>query len=176
VKCTATAILAVACDPLVNANSLLVIAKGSTKTWFAGIFGIDKLDVSAHATACSPCSSTPVDVVIALDRTGSMCVETDSNGCIDLNFSKDGIQTMLKSLSPPYAQIGMVAFPPVQTTSTLNSMVCGPPFNSLSTNGDPQATNGYDAATRGYLTDQINSTYRLADGTLNPASGLVLHR
>ena len=37
------------------------------------VFGIDHFDVSAHANACSPCSSTPVDIVIALDRTGSMC-------------------------------------------------------------------------------------------------------
>ena len=178
-KCTATAVVAGNCTSSVNPNSLVVTAKGSTKTWFAGMFGVDKFDVSAHANACSPCSSTPVDIVIVIDRTGSMCTETDSNGCIDLNFAKDGVRTMLKALNPPYAEVGMVAFPPVQTTSA--ALKCSTPYNSLSTKvdlkgvKDDQAMNGYDATGRGYLTDQINGTYKKADGTLDPASGLWLH-
>ena len=172
-KCTAVSIIAAGCNAAVNPNNLIVTGAARTETWFAGIFGIDHFDVTARANACSPCSSTPVDIVVAIDRTGSMCTETDSAGCIDLNFAKDGVRTMLRTLVPPYAQVGMVAFPPVQTTAA--NLICGKPYNSLSANGDPEAMDGYDAATRGYLTDQIGSTYKLANGSLNTASGLYLH-
>ena len=74
---------------------------------------------------------------------------------------------MLRQLNPPYAQIGMVAFPPLESTA---SDVCGQPYNSIS-NG----YNGYDSATRGYVTDVISGDYRTAGGALNQTSGLYLH-
>jgi hypothetical protein len=167
-KCTTTAIIATGCTSTVNPNELLVTGSGSTDTWFAGIFGVKHFNITAHANACSPCSSTPVDIVIALDRTGSMCDTLDSgNFCRDLDNAKDGIQTMLKILNPPYAQIGMVAFPPVEKTST---GMCSAPYNALGNGG----WNGYDAADRGYVTDTLNGDYKL-NGNLNPASGLVIH-
>jgi Flp pilus assembly protein TadG len=166
-KCTATAIIATGCNAAVNPNALVVTGTASTNTWFAKIFGLSHFDVTAKANACSPCSSTPVDIVIAVDRTGSMCSPTDAQGnCTDLNNAKDGIQTMLKILNPPYAQVGMVAFPPVQTTTT---SVCSSPYNSLNRGFD-----GYDLPTRGYLTDQITANYK-SGSSLDPTSGLVLH-
>jgi Flp pilus assembly protein TadG len=167
-QCTATAIVATGCKPLVNPNELVVTGTTSTSTWFAGIFGIKHFDMTAHANACSPCSSTPVDIVIALDRTGSMCDTLDSGSfCRDLDNAKDGIQTMLKILNPPYAQVGMVVFPPVEKTTT---GMCSAPYNTLSNGG----WDGYDAPGRGYLTDTLASDYKL-NGSLNPASGLVIH-
>ena len=168
VKCTNTAVVATGCDAAVNPNQLTVSGTASTNTWFAKLFGVNHFDVSAHANACSPCSSTPVDIVIAVDRTGSMCQPTGPNGeCTDLDNAKDGIRTMLGMMNPPAAQIGMVAFPPVQTTST---SPCAAPYNSLGGNG----YDGYDAPDRGYVTDPIASDYKAA-GALNPSSGLYLH-
>jgi Flp pilus assembly protein TadG len=171
-KCTTTAIIAAGCNPAVNPNELLVTGSTTTNNSFAGLFGLSHFTVTAHANACSPCSSTPVDIVVAIDRTGSMCDNTDSSGCVDLNNAKDGVRTMLKNLNPPYAEVGMVAFPPVQTTST---SVCAAPYNSLSANGDSLAMDGYDAATRGYLTDRINGTFKLSNGALDTSNGLYLH-
>ena len=152
-KCTATAIIATGCVSNVNPNELVVTGTASTNTWFAKLFGISHFDVATHANACSPCSSTPVDIVIAIDRTGSMCSPTGKNGaCTDLNNAKDGVQTMLGILNPPYAQVGMVAFPPVQSTAT---DVCSAPYNSLANGFD-----GYDSATRGYVTDTISGNYK----------------
>jgi Flp pilus assembly protein TadG len=177
-KCTAQAIAAVSCVATAP-NDLTVSGTASTDTWFARMFGINHFNVSTHANACSPCSSTPVDIVIVIDRTGSMCSETDSGGCIDLNFAKGGVRTMLKALNPAYANVGMVAFPPVQSTSS--TYTCLAPYNSLSTKvdttgrSDDAAMNGYDASTRGYVTDQLNHVYKLANGDLDPASGLYKH-
>jgi Flp pilus assembly protein TadG len=167
-KCTATAIIATGCTAAVNPNELVVTGTATTNTWFAKLFGISHFTVNTHANACSPCSSTPVDIVIAIDRTGSMCSPTDSHGnCIDLDNAKDGVRTMLGILNPPYAQVGMLDFPPVQSTG---SNVCGAPYNSLGNNG----FNGYDTATRGYLTDAITSNYKIGSA-LNTSSGLYLH-
>jgi Flp pilus assembly protein TadG len=168
VKCTATAVVATGCNAAVNPNDLTVTGSATTNTWFAGLFGIDHFTLTAHANACSPCSSTPVDIVLAVDRTGSMCSPTGAGGtCTDLNNAKDGIRTLLGLMNPPAAQIGMLDFPPVQTTAT---SPCAAPYNSLGSNG----YDGYDSATRGYLTDTINANYKTG-AVLNTSSGLYLH-
>ena len=181
-KCTTLAVNAVGCVATTNPNELVVTGTASTNTSFAGIFGLKHFDVTAHANACSPCSSTPVDVVIVLDRTASMCQPTGvGQTCTDLNNAKSGIRTMLGVLNPPYAQIGMVAFPPVQTTTT---DVCSDPYTSdpagapslhNGINGDLLAYDGYDTSTRGYLTDALNGNYKDSSGNLVKTSGLYLH-
>ena len=165
--CTATAVAATGCQASVNPNELTVTGSASTNTFFAKLFGIDHFNVSAHSNACSPCSSTPVDIVIALDRTGSMCDTTDrrTEFCTDLDNAKEGIRTMLGILNPPYAQVGMVAFPPVKTATT---GMCSAPYTAS------DGFTGYDAANRGYVTDALNGDYK-ADGELNESSGLYLH-
>ena len=61
----------------------------------------------------------------------------------------------------------MVAFPPVQDTAT---SACAAPYNSLGGNG----YDGYDSATRGYVTDTISGAYKTGN-VLDPTSGLYLH-
>jgi hypothetical protein len=169
VKCTNTSVIAAGCNPSVNPNAIVVSGTAKTDAWFARIFGIDHFTVSAHASACSPCSSTPVDIVIAIDRTGSMCTPKGPGGeCDDLDNAKDGVRTMLGILSPPNAKVGMVAFPPVESTTT---DPCAAPFN---TPGNP-GFDGYDSPTRGYVTDPISGDYRLPNGLPNDTSGLYLH-
>jgi Putative Flp pilus-assembly TadE/G-like len=169
VKCTNTSVIAAGCDAAVNPNALVVSGTASTNAWFARLFGIDHFDISAHAAACSPCSSTPVDIVIAIDRTGSMCQPTGPGGtCIDLDNAKDGVRTMLGILNPPDAHVGMVAFPPVQTSTT---DPCSAPYNSLGRNG----YDGYDSPDRGYVTDPISGDYKDANGLLDANSGLYKH-
>jgi hypothetical protein len=74
---------------------------------------------------------------------------------------------MLNMLNPPAAQIGMVAFPPVQDTG---SSPCAAPYNSLGNNG----YDGYDSASRGYVTDTISGSYKTGS-VLDTSSGLYLH-
>ena len=123
-----------------NPNELTVTGTAQTNTWFARLFGIDHFDVSAHANACSPCSSTPVDIVIAIDRTGSMCIadRTPAATAPISTTPRTACARCSGILNPPYAQIGMVAFPPVQTTAT---DPCAAPYNSLGGNG----YDGYDS-------------------------------
>ena len=161
VSCTNTAVVATGCNATVNPNQLTVRATGMTNTWFARIFGLNHFDLAAHANACSPCSSTPVDIVSRSTARDRCARRPTSGNCIDLDNAKDGVRTMLGMLNPPAAQVGMVAFPPVQTTST---SACAAPYNSLGGNG----YDGYDSPTRGYVTDTINATTRPAGRSTRP--------
>ena len=60
----------------------------------------------------------------------------------------------------------MIAFPPLDGAST---PVCNSP------QGTSSNYTAYDSTDRRYLTDQIGSDYKLANGTANSASGLYLH-
>ena len=54
-----------------------------------------------------------------LDRTGSMCLDRRNRAdCGDLNNAKEGVHTLLSILNPPYAQVGMIAFPPLDGAGT----------------------------------------------------------
>ena len=116
------------CDPV---NAVVVLEKAPTKTFFAGLFGIDSFRITAKATACSPCGVKPLDIMMVLDRTGSMC--QDSNGrsdpsCTDLNNAKEGMKTFLTYLEPTTQWVGLAVLPPASGTS--QSARCATPNES----------------------------------------------
>ncbi len=88
------------------------------------------------------------------------------DGCTDLDNAKEGVHTLLSILNPPYAQVGMIAFPPLDGAGT---PVCNSP------QGTSSDYTAYDSTDRRYLTDQIGTDYKLANGSPNTASGLYLH-
>ena len=180
-----------------NQNSLKISGTLKTTTYFAQLFGVDHFNVSATAAACSPCSAQPIDVVLAVDRTGSMCDTTVLVGseyqCEDLNNLKDGVRSMLNLFSTPQTQVGLIAFPPlrrVPTTGVYQSL-CADPYSSPAQ--DPNNKNGgvtddvYDGQTgsatfpgtintqRLYLNDPLSFDYRVGKGPLIATSGLMLH-
>ena len=119
----------------------------TTNTWFAGIFGIDHFNVSAHANACSPCSSTPVDIVIAIDRTGSMCTP------------RTAAATASTSTTPrtACARCWACSTRPRRRSAWSRSHRCRrrrqAPARRPTTRSAATATTATTAATRGYVTD-----------------------
>jgi hypothetical protein len=112
-------------------NGLTVTSRSTVPTWFGRIIGIDQMKVSAKATACSPCQVKPLDIMIVLDRTGSMCQFApgvpDSN-CTDLNNARDGIETFASMLDPSLDKLGLALTPPVVIPSMISN--CGNPTGS----------------------------------------------
>lgn len=110
------------CDPASpgEVNAVVVTESAPTKTFFAGLFGIDKLTVKARSTACSPCGVKPLDMMVVLDRTGSMC-QTSTGAwdlsCTDLNNARAGIKTFLGFLDPKTQWVGLVVLPPAPSKS-----------------------------------------------------------
>ena len=96
-------------------NGIKVESRSDVPTWFGRIIGIEELSVSAKATACAPCVVKPLDIMLVLDRTGSMCVPVSCSGnnFSDLRYAKDGIETFLTYLDPSLDKVGLSLFPPV---------------------------------------------------------------
>jgi hypothetical protein len=91
------------CDP---ANTVQVTETGTVPTFFLKILGIDSIPETVHSTACSPCGGVPLDIMVVLDRTGSM---NDSN---KLANAKQGMLAFLGSLDPTIDNVGLAVLPP----------------------------------------------------------------
>ena len=147
-------------------NSISVKSTSDVKTLFARVIGINSFTVHATATACSPCSVKPLDIMLVLDRTGSMC--QFSNGandpaCTDLNNAREGIKTFLRAMNPQFHHVGLAVLPP--STGTTRSAQCSPPSTPSQAN--------YDSPTASYLMVPLSSDFASPPGTLNAGSTLV---
>jgi hypothetical protein len=111
-------------------NGITVHSQSKVPTWFGRIIGITELTVNATATACSPCSVKPLDIMIVLDRTGSMCTPVACSGAnqSDLYFAKEGVKTFLSFLDPSIDRVGLALLPPVLDQSWRSN--CGNPVGS----------------------------------------------
>ena len=95
------------CSPV---NMVSVNEDATVPTFFSKIVGVNSFNVHVHAAACSPCGASPVDIMLVLDRTGSMC--QDSLGrdqhptCPDMNNAKDGLRTFLSYFDPTMSHVG----------------------------------------------------------------------
>ncbi len=129
------------------------------KTFFARVVGVNSLAVSARATACSPCSTRPLDVMLVLDRTGSMCWDhwgTPDPACTDLNNARLGIETFLRFMDPTEVSIGLAVFPPASGSKC----AVPPEFSS------------YDSPSAAYVIVPLSTDYA-SGGELNRSSDLV---
>lgn len=152
------------CDPV---NAVVVLEQAPTKTFFAGLLGIDSFKITARSTACSPCGIQPLDIMLVLDRTGSMCL--DSNGgndpaCTDLRNAREGIRTFLQYLEPTTQWVGLAVLPPVPSGG--NS--CTAPASHTTS---ASKTNAY-RTTSAYTIVPLSDDYS-DNRVLNPSSNLV---
>jgi hypothetical protein len=143
------------------ANTVSVTQSADVNTTFLRLLGVDKIHIQATASACSPCGAQPLDVMLVLDRTGSMCQFSDGRNdpsCTDLNNAKDGIRTFLQLMDPSGTKIGLAVLPPA--TSVGNR--CAAP-----------ASGNYNAPGNPYVVVPLVNDYRSPGGALNPSSQLV---
>jgi hypothetical protein len=155
------------CDPAVadEVNVVVVLESAPARTFFAGLFGIDSLKVKVKSTACSPCGVKPLDIMMVLDRTGSMCLTSsgaNDPACTDLNNAKDGIKTFLTFLDPATQWVGLAVLPPPP-----GSDKCQAPAAHTTT-----AANTAYKTTSPYVIVPLSKDY-LKNGALNSSSNLV---
>jgi hypothetical protein len=143
------------------ANAVVVKETGKVTTAFAKIFGISDFTVHASATACSPCGERPLDVMLVLDRSGSMCTN-ESGGpdpaCTDMENARAGMRTFLGFMNPALDHVGLAVLPP----ATDLSAKCSKPPDSAS----------YNSTASPYVIVPLSSDYR-SGAALNDASNLV---
>jgi hypothetical protein len=120
------------CDPV---NAVVVEEKAKLKTLFAGVLGIDKFHLRVKSTACSPCGAAPLDVMLVLDRTGSMCQDhwgRNDPSCTDLENAKEGMRTFLGFFDSGSQWVGLAALPPATSRSRRCNTPDTPNYNSRS--------------------------------------------
>ncbi len=147
-------------------NSISVKSTSKVNTLFARVIGVDSFTVHATATACSPCSVKPLDIMLVLDRTGSMCQFSGGGNdpaCTDLRNAREGIKTFLRAMNPQFHHVGLAVLPP--STGTTRNAQCSPP-------SVPDQAN-YDSPTASYLMVPLSSDFASPPGTLNAGSALV---
>jgi hypothetical protein len=145
------------CSPV---NTVVVEQTTKVPTIFARVLGIDEFTISAKATACSPCSSRPLDIMLVLDRTGSMCQDSDGDNdpsCTDLVNAKNGLLEFVQYMDPALHKIGLTVFPP----ATSGGARCNTPAN-----------NNYNSTSAVYNVVQLSNDYKIGDN-LNTSSRLV---
>ena len=155
------------CDPV---NAVVVLEKAPAKTFFAGLFGIDSIKITARSTACSPCGVKPLDIMMVLDRTGSMC-QTSSGAndpaCTDLNNAREGMKTFLTYLEPTTQWVGLTVLPPA--TSTSASARCATP--SESNYNSTSAAYNIVSLSNNYSTNRVLNTSSTLVSTINCQKG-----
>jgi Putative Flp pilus-assembly TadE/G-like/von Willebrand factor type A domain len=143
-------------DPSTS-NAVTVEQSGSFQTAFLRLFGFSTISVDTKATACSPCGAKPLDVMIVLDRTGSMCTTAGKpdppDACIDLGNAREGIKTFLTLMDPASDRVGLTVLPP-----GLENDSC---------------TSDQSYASQNYVVVPLSSDYLSAAGALNYNSSLL---
>jgi hypothetical protein len=175
-----------------NFNAVRVHATSDVGMLFARILGISKLKVKATATACSPCTAKPLDIMLVLDRTGSMCQFAPGSpdpACTDLNNAKNGVRTFLQFMDPTLDKVGLALFPPALNRSFVATCPYTPwqgnpsgplpdgryfGYDSWWPEWDTAGSGGSDPAI--YTVASLTDDYLVQSGTswiLNPSSALV---
>ncbi len=155
------------CDPV---NAVVVLEKAPTKTFFAGLLGIDSFKITARSTACSPCGIKPLDIMMVLDRTGSMCQTSsgaDDPACSDLNNAREGMKTFLTFLEPTTQWVGLTVLPPA--TGTGSTARCATP-NESNYNSTSAAYNVVGLS-NDYSQDRVLKTSSTLVSTINCQKG-----
>jgi Flp pilus assembly protein TadG len=145
------------CSPV---NAVVVDETAQTQTLFSRVLGVRSFTIHVRSTACSPCGTRPLDIMLVLDRTGSMCQDHNGNNdpaCNDLTHARDGMKTFLGLLNPDADWVGLAVLPPATSVS-----------NRCTT---PQTTN-YDSRSTAYTIVPLSHDYS-TNGRLNTSSNLV---
>ena len=96
----------IACVGAVPYNALQVQEQAVVPMYFAALFGIDTMTVTASATAASRGgAATPYNVAVLIDTTLSMLFPDADCGSTEIACAMNGVQVLLKNLSPCAASL-----------------------------------------------------------------------
>jgi Flp pilus assembly protein TadG len=146
------------CDPV---NAVVAVETAHVPTFFARVLGINSFTVKAKATACSYCGVKPLDIMLVVDRTGSMCMDHWGNNdpaCTDMNNEKKALKEFLGFLEPARQRVGLAVFPPASSLSH----ACSAPTDS-----------NYNSTSSPYVLVPLSNDYASSAGNLNSSSKLV---
>jgi hypothetical protein len=128
--------MGIGCSAPNNANAIQVKEQAIIPTFFARIFGISQMTLSASATAAiSGAKAIPYNVAVIIDTTASMkTVDTTCDGGAErIVCAESGVETLLQSLYPCSSALGC---------GTVTNGVAQNALDSVSIFTFPPVTNG----------------------------------
>ena len=162
----------ISCTGPDNANGIVVQQTATVPMWFASIFGLSSIPVTATATASGTGGGAgSYDIDIILDTTASMGNTDSTCGMTRLQCALTGVRLILNRLSPSADYIGVLAFPPLSASSQqAKDDTC--PSSSPTTTAYKNVVTGGNPT---YQIVPISHDYQTATyGTLNTSSKLVV--
>lgn len=141
-------------------NTVTVDETAKVPTYLLKLLGFDTITLKAHAQACSPCGGLPLDVMIVLDRTGSMSASSK------MPQAKAGIMAFLSTMDPSVDNVGLAVLPPAPSTGAACQNV-SPYF----TNSDRGGT--YNLRGAAYTVVPLSNAYATTTGNLVGSSPLI---
>ena len=155
----------VSANVLSNSNQLKVTIDTSVKSSFAQVVGVGSASLSKHAVSEFE-SPKPLDIVLILDRTGSMLTPSPAT----LQNAKDAALDLLGFLNPRNESIALGALGPSDTTRTCTGANAGayglPSASDVAAPGNTWMISPFPLAPPA-------ADYQNANGTLNPSSQIV---
>jgi Flp pilus assembly protein TadG len=169
-----TQTVAVTCAPQVGyncnsgyANTVTVNETANVPTYLLRLLGFSTITLNAHAQACSPCGGVPLDVMIVLDRTGSMANNNK------LGQAKAGITAFMKTMDPTLDDVGLAVLPPAPSAAA-PCVDVDPYFNTFNAQGQYDGSGGtYSLPNAAYTLVPLSNTYASSVGNLNNGSPLI---
>jgi Putative Flp pilus-assembly TadE/G-like/von Willebrand factor type A domain len=150
-----------------GANTVHVTETANVPTTFLRLLGISSFKQTVKASACSPCGGAPLDVMIVLDRTGSMSANNK------MANAKQGILAFLGSMDPAVDNVGLVLLPPAPSSTQACTDV-DPYFATYNSQGQYDGSGGtFSMKNAAYVVVPLSNTYASSLGNLNNASPLV---
>jgi Flp pilus assembly protein TadG len=150
------------CNP---ANTVHVSETAQVPTVFLRLFGINTINETVKAQACSPCGGAPLDVMIVLDRTGSMANNNK------LTNAKAGINAFMNTMDPAVDNVGLVVLPPAPSLG--QACVDPDPYFHLNVQQNTYDHGTYSLATAAYLLVPLGNSYASSTGNLISTSPLM---
>ena len=142
---------------------MIVTIHQSVATWFGGAIGFRTMDVAKSATgvASQASATTPVDMMIILDRTQSMTTQ-------DLQNVKDAAGALLQTLNPSVDSVALGVTGPSYTTQACGNGAYGVGTKTMTLDMSKMTWIASPWPNAAPATDYLN-----ADGSLNTSSQIV---
>ena len=143
-------------------NTVTVDETANVPTYLLKLLGFPTITLKAHAQACSPCGGVPLDVMIVLDRTGSMGQNNKWPQAIA------GINAFMKTMDPTLDNVGLAVLPPAPSAAQACKNVT--PYFPTPYDGSGGT---YSLSNPAYVVVPLSNTYANSIGNLNQSSPLM---
>lgn len=156
-------------------NAIQVTQTATVPTFFARVLGINSVKVTTISTASAGGGGAqPLNVVLVLDTTASMnSTDPNCNNLTKLQCAMSGVRTLMAELSAAGDNVGLVVFPPLNSTSAVSADAsCN--SSSVTTGSLSEYGTGNGTTSGIYnIVSPTNSSNYMSGGSLNTGNTLV---